>query len=164
MICWWCFEHFQEQKSHSGDPVDLQKSSYVHHWIRLFKTLHLNTDMTIFGVMNFLKKNGTIGRSHEVSHHRLNHRMLYQSSYSHFPIRWIFRKFDFWCLFWGSFNEKICDPLKRTGKIELVLLPTLLKIVHKDVSSFFPKIRNNCQNHGLLKDVVMERRIYPTRR
>ena len=94
-----------------GDPNDL---SYVHHWIYVVMTLHLNTHMTIFGIKIFFdEKLKKLFATH--FYHLLNHWILFKSWYSNFLIRWKFRMLKFWCLF-GNFQWKIiCDPLKRTG-------------------------------------------------
>ena len=48
------FWPFLMKKSHFGDPIDLQKNSHMQNWIYLIKTLHLNTHMVIFVLINFL--------------------------------------------------------------------------------------------------------------
>ena len=63
---WKCFVDGNltifDKKSHFWDAIDLQKSSHVR--IGLIETLHIITQTTIFGVMNFsFKKCREIGRN-----------------------------------------------------------------------------------------------------
>ena len=82
------FWPFLVKKSPSRDPIDLQKSSHVHDWNHLIKTLHLNTHMTIFGVVNFLtKKVAKLVETQKFCDQRLNRSILHTDSYYHFPIR-----------------------------------------------------------------------------
>ena len=69
---------FSAKKTPLGDPIDLQKNSHAHHWIRLIKTLHLSTHMTIFEVIIFLiKKVAKLIETQKFCQNRLNHLILH---------------------------------------------------------------------------------------
>ena len=87
------------------DSFGNRKSSYVHHWIWFTKTLHLVTHSTIFGMI-FLSKKWQIGRNSTISSSSSSSLNFASGLYSHFSIRWIFRKLEFWCRF-GVCNEKL---------------------------------------------------------
>ena len=54
-----------------------------------------------------IKKMAKLVETQKFHHYRLDHSFLHQGSYSHFLIWWIFRKLEFYHLFWGISNGKI---------------------------------------------------------
>ena len=76
--------HFSK-KPHFGDPIDLQNFFNSYHEICLIDTLHLSIQMSN-GKMNFLIKKGEDSWKLKKCHHRFNHLLFSQGSYSHFSI------------------------------------------------------------------------------
>ena len=70
---WWCIEHLKFSFWGLYRP---SKNSHVHYWVYLIKTLHLNTHMTIYGVVIFLiKKVAKLVQTQKFCHQRLNERL-----------------------------------------------------------------------------------------
>ena len=92
----------------------------------------------------------------KISYHCLNRRILYESSYSHFSIRWICRKREYWCFLWGFLMKNyMWSPWKKWTSLWCTKDQ---HIVRKNVSSHSRKLKN-CQNYGLSERAILVRRI-----